>query len=198
VEAAGGYVVLMSDCPWKYNNKGRGSTDGKYEGMSTKELCALQVPRIAAKDAVLFHWVTGPFLKEGIKVMEAWDFEFLTIAFSWVKYHEGSYKRCVGGGFWTRANMELCLLGIRGKPPRRVSKKVRQLIESENRIESIDGQDVLVAPRAEHSSKPAEARQRIYELMGDHPALELFARERVENWDCFGNDPALGGSDVLL
>jgi N6-adenosine-specific RNA methylase IME4 len=47
---------------------------------------------------------------------------------------------------------------------------------------------VLVEPRAEHSKKPDEARSRIVEFAGDVPRLELFARQHVEGWDCWGNE----------
>lgn len=76
-------------------------------------------------------------------------------------------------GYYTRANNEICLLATKGKPLRRMSKSVRQVILS--RIE-------------EHSKKPDEIRERIVELFGDLPRIELFARQQVEGWDCWGNE----------
>ena len=52
-------------------------------------------------------------------------------------------------GNWTRANAELCLLGVRGKP-KRMDAGVHSVIMSH--IE-------------EHSKKPAETRDRIVKLM---------------------------------
>ena len=40
----------------------------------------------------------------------------------------------------------------------------------------------------EHSKKPDTVRQRIIELMGDLPRIELFARETAEGWDSWGNE----------
>lgn len=102
-------------------------------------------------------------------------------------------KRCIGGGFWTRANTEFCLIGVRGKNhPTRVSKAIRQLIETD------EEDKVLLAPRQEHSAKPPEVRERIVQLMGDLPRIELYARERVPGWAAWGDDPALGKPDVDL
>ena len=40
----------------------------------------------------------------------------------------------------------------------------------------------------EHSKKPQEARNRIEKLMGDVPKIELFARQRVDGWNAWGNE----------
>jgi N6-adenosine-specific RNA methylase IME4 len=45
-----------------------------------------------------------------------------------------------------------------------------------------------------HSKKPSEIRDRIVELCGDVPRIELFAREKVDGWDCIGNE--IDGRDI--
>jgi len=47
---------------------------------------------------------------------------------------------------------------------------------------------LLFSPRQAHSVKPGETRDRIVQLMGDLPRIELFARQKVEGWDCWGNE----------
>jgi N6-adenosine-specific RNA methylase IME4 len=79
----------------------------------------------------------------------------------------------VGMGYYTRANNEICLLGTRGKPLARKSKAVQQIVISQIR---------------EHSRKPDEVRERIVELFGDLPRIELFARQAADGWDCWGNE----------
>ena len=79
----------------------------------------------------------------------------------------------MGMGYYTRSNAEICLLGVKGKPLKRLSHSVRQILD--NKIE-------------EHSKKPNEARNRIVELFGDLPRIELFARQYAEGWDCWGNE----------
>jgi len=109
-------------------------------------------------------------------------------------------KRRVGGGFWTRANTEFCLIGVRGNNhPVRVNKSIRQLIETD------DEQKQLIAPnptdddgKVIHSAKPPEARERIVQLMGELPRIELYARERTPGWAVWGDDKRLGKPDVDL
>ena len=40
----------------------------------------------------------------------------------------------------------------------------------------------------DHSRKPDCVRDRIVELCGDLPRIELFARQRFEGWDAWGNE----------
>jgi len=75
-------------------------------------------------------------------------------------------------GGWTRANPELCLLATKGTIKRQ-SASVHSIIEE--RI-------------ARHSKKPAIVRDKIIELVGDLPRIELFARERAAGWDAWGNE----------
>ena len=77
-----------------------------------------------------------------------------------------------GLGNWTLGNIELCLFGTTKDFPKR-QNPVKQL---------------LVAPRGNHSKKPDEARDRIVTMMGDLPRIELFARQKTEGWDCWGNE----------
>lgn len=79
----------------------------------------------------------------------------------------------MGMGYYTRANAEYCLLATKGKNLERKSHAVHSVIMSH--IE-------------EHSKKPHEVRERIVELFGDLPRIELFAREHAKGWDCWGNE----------
>ena len=59
---------------------------------------------------------------------------------------------------------------------------------------------VILSHIEEHSKKPEEARRRIVELMGDLPRVELFARQKADGWDVWGNevacDIALTGGEI--
>lgn len=39
-----------------------------------------------------------------------------------------------------------------------------------------------------HSKKPDIIRDNIVKIIGDVPRIELFAREKVEGWDSYGNE----------
>lgn len=49
-------------------------------------------------------------------------------------------------------------------------------------------QQVILSKIEEHSKKPNEVRNRIVDLFGDIPRIELFARQTVDGWDCWGNE----------
>ena len=161
------YNIIYADPPWRY--KSWSLAEKHYSTMSLEDIKKMNIP--SADDCALFLWVTCPFLKEGLEVISAWGFHFKTVAFVWVKMNKRSNTPFWGLGNWTRSNAEFCLFGVKGKP-KRIKKNVHQIVMAKIR---------------EHSRKPDEVRERIVELMGDVPRLELFARECVEGWDMWGH-----------
>lgn len=97
---------------------------------------------------------------------------YKTIAFVWIKQNKKANSLFWGMGYWTRSNAEFCILATRGSPKRQ-SARVHQ---------------VIVSHIEEHSKKPQEARERIVQLMGDVPRIELFARQKTPGWDVWGNE----------
>ena len=181
------YGVIYADPPWTFrtwSGKGKGRSPEKHYGcLSLADIRALPVADLADQDCALFLWVTDPMLQEAFKVVDAWGFAYKTVAFVWAKLNATAPKShwhlvseedfFTGMGYWTRANPELCLLATRGKPQRR-SKAVRRLV---------------IDHRREHSRKPDSVAERIVDLMGDTPRIELFSRERREGWDTWGDEP---------
>lgn len=167
------YKIIYADPAWRYQDKScNGNALAHYSTMSVKDICKLNVGGVADDNSVLFLWVTYPLLQEGLDVMKAWGFKYKTIGFQWLKKNKKADTFFYGLGRWTRGNTECCLIGVKGKP-KRLSNSVSQLI-----IERIQG----------HSKKPGIVRDKIVELMGDLPRVELFAREKVEGWDSWGNE----------
>lgn len=140
--------------------------------MSIEDICRLPVSKLAAKDCVLFLWATFPQLPEAIRVIEAWGFSYKSVAFVWLKRNRQSFSWFYGLGYWTRGNAEVCLLATKGHP-RRKSASVHQFI---------------ISPIEAHSKKPEIAREKIIELMGDLPRIELFARKATPGWQIWGNE----------
>lgn len=169
------YNIIYADPAWSYQDKALSGNRGaccKYPVMSIDDIKALPIQDIAADDCALFMWVTMPKLNEVFDVIEAWGFEYKTCAFTWVKRNKKADSWFWGMGRWTRANAELCLLATKGKP-KRLSAGVHSVLD--DRI-------------MQHSRKPNEARKRIIELCGDLPRVELFAREKLEGFDVWGNE----------
>lgn len=170
------YQIIYADPPWQYkvySKKGQGrSAESHYPTMNIDDICKLPIKELADQDCVLFLWMTFPTLKEGFRVIEEWGFKYKTVAFVWIKQNKKTPSLFWGLGFWTRANAEICILATKGNPKRK-SAKIHQ---------------VIMSPIEEHSKKPNEARERIVELMGDIPRIELFARQKYDGWDSWGNE----------
>ena len=176
------YSVIYADPPWSYRQKGgKGKKQGyaaqHYDTMTTEDICALPVRGLADREggAVCFMWETFPTLPDAFRVMEAWGFTYKTAAFVWVKKYKCG-KNYVGMGAYTRANAEICLLGVQND------------FCAKKQIKSHSVQQVIEAPIQAHSVKPDEARRRIVDLLGDVPRIELFARQRSPGWDAWGNE----------
>jgi N6-adenosine-specific RNA methylase IME4 len=175
--AASGYraSVIAADVPWTfrtYSGKGKQrSAERHYDVMSLDAIEALPVAQLAANTCALFLWAVSPELPGALEVIKAWGFDYSTIAFAWVKQNPSGEGLFTGMGYHTRSNIELCLLGLRGAPPR-LAKDVHQ---------------VVMAPVGEHSEKPDEVYRRIERLYGG-PRLELFARKPREGWATWGNE----------
>lgn len=173
------YSIIYADPPWSYDDKAknRGGAERHYITTENAVLEKMKVP--AAKDAVMFMWATFPKMQEALDLMKAWGFEYKTLAFLWVKANKKATDSPFWGmGRWTRANAEFVIMGTRGSPHRQ-SKGVHQLI-----VEP----EIITDPVMQHSRKPACIRDKIVELMGDVPRLEMFAREATPGWQVFGNE----------
>ena len=167
------YEIILADPPWRYAQKGlQGAAENHYPTMSIKELCALPVADFAARNSALFLWATFPQLPEAMQLIQAWGFQYKTVAFVWLKQNRKSPGWFYGLGFWTRGNAEVCLLATRGHPKR----------------EAANVHQFIISPIEAHSKKPDVTRDKIVSLMGDLPRVELFARQTVPGWDAWGNE----------
>lgn len=134
----------------------------------------------AGAGLILWTCRAGKELDAAIAACKEWGLNFDTVnqtcAFVWIKKNRKSNTNFWGMGAYTRANAEICLLGVTPgfKPAAQIKNHaVHQVIES---------------PVEEHSKKPEETRRRIVKLLGDVPRIELFARQRSPGWDAWGNE----------
>jgi N6-adenosine-specific RNA methylase IME4 len=167
----GKYQIIYADPAWKYWSGGWKNQEQHYTTMDLEEIKQLPVQTITDDNCILFMWATFPYLKETIEVMESWGFKYSTVGFVWVKKTKNS-KYHFGCGSWTRANAEICLIGVKGSIERK-DASISQIID---------------APVEEHSKKPDVVRDKIIQLVGDLPRIELFARKNVEGWDSWGDE----------
>jgi len=164
---AGIYNVIYADPPWQYDNSGViASAETHYKTLSIAELCAINIP--SANNAVLFMWVTNPFLQDAFEVVESWDFEYKT-NIVWIK----TELQKPGIGFYVRGRHELLFICTKGNfVPDMVGKEP---------ISSI-----LESPVREHSQKPECVYGIIETMYPNCKYLELFARAKRDNWISWG------------
>lgn len=178
----GGYGTICADNPWRFKTWSKKGLEGRpqhYKRMSLKEIMAMPVRELAAKDCHLFLWTSAPFLEQAFEVLRAWGFRYSSIGFVWLKlwpsqasalfFDENSF--CMGQGYTTRKNSEICLLAKIGKP-KRLRKDVRELIFS---------------ARREHSRKPELSYQRIQQY-AEGPFVEIFSRTKRKGWVTLGDE----------
>lgn len=174
------YNIIYADPPWQYNDKMKmqgihgmiRGAESFYNTMDLQDIKKLPIKDISSENSILFMWVTMPLLDKAFEVMSAWGYKYKTCGFCWIKKTKNG-KNHLGMGHYTRGNAELCLIGIKNKKPQFHTRSLSQIVESEIR---------------KHSQKPDEVRDKIVELCGDIPRIELFAREYAEGWDCWGNE----------
>lgn len=162
----GKFDVIYADPPWKYDFSldSKDDIENKYPTMEVDEICNMTIP--SANNAVIFLWATAPKLREALKVMDAWGFEYKT--------HSIWNKDWIGMGYWFRGQHELLLVGVKGifSPPTDV-----------NRVTS-----VYTEKRTEHSKKPDYYYDLIESYFPNGKYLELFARQKhSDKWTAYGN-----------
>jgi len=172
------YQIIYADPPWRFGDRFKGRyqqnpLERHYPTMTTNEIKSIPVEKIIDDDAILFLWTTDAHLPDALEVIKSWGFEYKTIGFIWNKKLTDG-RQVYYMGRWTVKSSELCLLATRGHIHSEIKNhKVKQLVN---------------AKRKEHSYKPEEVRKRIEKLMGELPRIELFARNRIEGWDTYGNE----------
>lgn len=179
VEAADGvrYSTVLVDPPWQFQNRtGKIAPEHRrltrYGTIDLKQICGLPVNEISADVAHLYLWVPNALLPDGLKVMEAWGFRYVSnIVWHKIRKDGGSDGR--GVGFYFRNVTELLLFGIRGKNARTLAPGRRQV-------------NMLETRKREHSRKPDEQYELI-ESCSWGPRMELFSRGERPGWTVWGN-----------
>jgi N6-adenosine-specific RNA methylase IME4 len=171
------FATILADPPWRFTNRtGKMAPEhrrlSRYGTLALDEICALPVAEAAASPAHLYLWVPNALLPDGIKVMQAWGFDYKSnLVWHKVRKDGGSDGR--GVGFYFRNVTELLLFGVRGKNARTLKPGRRQV-------------NFLAARKREHSRKPDEFYQLI-EACSPGPRLEMFARGSRPGWVSWGN-----------
>jgi N6-adenosine-specific RNA methylase IME4 len=186
------FAAIIADPPWPYDspraivgNGGRGSDGGRaaeiiqadvgqhYETMTLDNIKALDVP--AAADALLFMWVTNPFLADGsgADVVRAWGFTPKTVL-TWAKVQADGKTPSMKTGHWFRSASEHVIFATKGK------------------VRRPEGFPALPTwqphARMPHSVKPEYLYSYAEMAMPEGMWLEMFARRERAGWHSWGNE----------
>jgi N6-adenosine-specific RNA methylase IME4 len=180
LNAVGGrtFGTVLADPPWRFVNRtGKMAPEhrrlSRYGTMSVAEIADLPVSEIAAERSHLYLWVPNALLADGLKVMEAWGFQYKS-NIVWHKLRKDGGSDGRGVGFYFRNVTELVLFGVRGKNARTLKAGRRQV-------------NYLGTRKREHSRKPDELYD-IIEACSFPERIELFARGARKGWRVWGNE----------
>jgi N6-adenosine-specific RNA methylase IME4 len=172
------FGTVLVDPPWRFDNRtGKMAPEHKrlsrYMTMSMDEIAALPVTSIVAPTAHLYLWVPNALLPFGLKIVEAWGFQYKT-NIVWHKLRKDGGSDGRGVGFYFRNVAEILLFGVRGKNARTLAPGRRQV-------------NYIGSRKREHSRKPDE-QYPIIESCSPGPFIELFSRGTRDGWAVWGNE----------
>lgn len=171
------FSTILADPPWRFTNRtGKVAPEHgrlhRYRTMTVDEICACKVSQFATTPAHLYLWVPNALLQDGLTVMQAWGFRYVT-NLVWFKVRKDGGPDGRGVGFYFRNVTELVLFGVRGKNLRTLAPGRRQV-------------NLIATRKRDHSRKPDELYD-VIEACSPGPWLELFARSRREGWTQLGD-----------
>ncbi len=195
------YKTIYADPPWNESGGGKikRGADKHYELMKTKDIIAYMKNIPIAESAHLWLWVTNNFLPDGLKVIDALGFRYVTNT-PWIKakFHPTIIEKGwmiiklqIGLGQYQRGCHESLLFAIKGKhmgyktgstSANRSKCTIPSVTFSESLIDL-----PLLTERNKHSKKPKVCYDRI-EMISYPPYLEVFARQERDGWDAIGNE----------
>lgn len=175
----GGFSTLLADPPWRFTNRtGKVAPEhrrlDRYSTLPLDAIKAIPVQATLAANAHLYLWVPNALLPDGLEVMRAWGFRYVS-NIVWAKRRKDGGPDGRGVGFYFRNVTELLLFGVRGS--------MRTLAPARSQVNMIETR------KREHSRKPDEQYDLI-EACSPGAYLELFARHTHPGWIVWGDEAA--------
>ena len=165
------YQIIYADPPWNvkrgplWNSNGP-TRDLPYKTMSINEIKQMDIKSLCEKNAHLYLWTINKYIQESYEISRCWGFN-VSCMLTWEKPPHGIG---IGGTYiQTTEHLLFCRKGT---------------LKTKKRIDRTCFQH----KRLKHSEKPAMFRDMIVEVSGDLPRIELFARQKTEGWDVWGNE----------
>lgn len=144
--------------------------DKHYPLMKTIDIAKLPIRNLIHPDGChMYMWVTNNFMLDALYLLKEWGFEYITLI-TWNKDR-------IGLGQYFRGITEHCIFAT-------TKKRLPYKIIDGKRQQGITG---FYEEKTIHSKKPKYMREMI-EKVSYEPRIEIFARESINGWDCWGND----------
>ena len=171
------YQIIYADPPWKMRyaiglKDGFHVRDMPYPQMTVEAIKQLPIKEICDENAILFLWCIDAYIPNIKEIMESWGFKYITVGFVWNKISATGGVNAIVSQY-TRKSCEMCYIGRKGK----------MLV-----IKPCGTDQYIGEQKRKHSQKPDDIKNRIVKLCGDLPRIELFARQKTEGWDVWGNE----------
>ena len=165
------YQIIYADPPWDVKRGPDWNSNGPskplpYPTMSIDQIKSLPIKEIADTKCHLYLWTINKYIRESYDVANAWGFN-VSCMLTWCKPRHGIG---IGGTFiQTTEYILFCRKGT---------------LTAQKRIDTT----WFEHKRLSHSEKPEMFRNMIVEVSGNLPRVELFARQKTEGWDVWGNE----------
>ncbi len=171
------YQIIYADPPWPIKLISRHvrpkQLDMPYRTMNLAEIKLLPIQSLVDPNGChLFLWATHTYLPEAFKVLDFWGFKY-HCCLTWDK----TYGFTPFSFMWST---EFCVYG--------------QLKDKWLKPKSIGLKTLITEKPTKHSVKP-QAMYELIEKYANGNKIELFARNKREGWDCWGNEVE---SDIQL
>lgn len=176
------FKTVLADPPWQFVNRtGKVAPEhrrlNRYGTITVEEICSLPVAKGLEPTAHLYLWVPNALLPDGLKVLNAWGFEYKSNII-WHKLRKDGGSDGRGVGFYFRNVTEILLFGVRGKNARTLEQGRTQV-------------NYIGTRKREHSRKPDE-QYPLIEGCSPGPYLEMFARGARPGWTVWGTQAGDG------
>lgn len=178
-EVVGGFSTVLADPPWRFTNRtGKVAPEhrrlDRYSTMTLDGIKSIPVDNVSSRNAHLYLWVPNALLPDGLDVMNAWGFRYVSNII-WAKRRKDGGPDGRGVGFYFRNVTEILLFGVKGS--------MRTLDPGRTQVNMIETR------KREHSRKPDE-QYHLIESCSPGPYLELFARHSRSGWNVWGDESA--------
>ena len=159
------FDLIYIDPPWEsVSGNVRGASESHYNTMGTDEISEMKLPM--HDNCVVFLWTINSLMIETVELLKSWGLQYRS-KIIWDKEIQGT-------GYWVRTQHEELWICTKGKVPVPDPGIVARSVYKEK--------------RTSHSKKPEYFYGLIESYYPVRKKLEMFARNKRDGWNSWGNE----------